>query len=155
MKIREITIRHVFVFGVLIKAFDGAVELLLGIALLFAPWLTHLIDAIIRGELAEDPADLLAHFAQQYLPTIAGQGAFLAIYVGAHGLVKLFLAAALLRNKLWAYPVAMVVFGSFAAYQLMHPSFYMYVLTALDIIVIALTWHEWRFMRRSRSGLAN
>lgn len=66
--------------------------------------------------------------------------------------MKLALVAGLLLRKLWAYPSTIVVLGLFILYQL-----YRYtqtggvgllLLTLLDGVVVALTWHEYKLMRR-------
>jgi uncharacterized membrane protein len=68
----------------------------------------------------------------------------------SHGIVKLFLVVGLLRNKLWAYPAAIVVFVLFIAYQLYRlssaPSPLLVLLTVFDVVVIGLTWHEYRIV---------
>lgn len=62
------------------------------------------------------------------------------------------LVAGLLREKLWAYPASIVVFGLFIFYQLARfrytHSVELLLLTVLDVIIILLTWHEYRFLKR-------
>jgi uncharacterized membrane protein len=74
----------------------------------------------------------------------------------SHGVVKLWLIIGLLRQKLWYYPLAAAVFGLFIVYQLYRYSFtnslWLLVLSAVDVAVIALTWHEYRYLR---SGLSS
>ena len=74
-----------------------------------------------------------------------------AIYLFGHGVIKLWIIIGLLRKKLWYYPVAMIVFGLFIVYQLYRytftHSFLLLLITALDFIVIGLTWHEYRHLR--------
>ncbi|MHB8885982.1 MAG: DUF2127 domain-containing protein [Methylovirgula sp.] len=64
--------------------------------------------------------------------------------------MKLWLIIGLLRKKLWYYPVAIVVFGLFIAYQLYRYAFshsvWLLLITVLDVVVIGLTWHEYRFL---------
>jgi len=59
-----------------------------------------------------------------------------------------------LRGKLWYYPVSLVVFSLFIVYQLYRYSYtqsiWLLFITAVDIVVIVLTWHEYRFLQRSR-----
>jgi uncharacterized membrane protein len=61
--------------------------------------------------------------------------------------------ASLFRERLWAYPAAIVVFALFIAYQMyryaLGPSISMLVLSVLDVIVIALTWLEYRRLKRT------
>jgi uncharacterized membrane protein len=81
---------------------------------------------------------------------------FYAFYLLSHGLIKIFLVAGLLRNKLWAYPAALVVMSLFILYQLYRytytQSFGLIVLSVFDIVVIALIWHEYRILRKLRHG---
>ena len=113
------------------------------------------IAAVTHGELAEDPRDLLAnvlrHSALQLSP---GSQHFIGIYLAAHGAVKLALVFGLLRTMLWMYPAAIAVFGGFVAYQLYRyaasHSPWLLAITAVDLVVIVLTWHEYRYLRGRR-----
>jgi len=66
--------------------------------------------------------------------------------------VKLGLVTGLLMRKLWAYPTTMVVLGLFILYQLYRYTqthgIALLLLTALDVVVVGLTFHEYRLMRR-------
>ena len=66
-------------------------------------------------------------------------------------MIKLWLIIGLLRDKLWYFPVSMVAFALFVAYQLYRFTFthspWLLVLSALDIAIIALTWHEYRLSK--------
>ena len=77
---------------------------------------------------------------------------FAALYLLSHGAIKLWLILGLLREKLWYYPTAMVIFGLFIAYQLYRFSFthsvFLLLITVIDLVVIALTWHENMYLRR-------
>jgi uncharacterized membrane protein len=67
---------------------------------------------------------------------------FLAIYLLAHGLVKMFAVVGLLKNKLWGYPLSLVVFTGFIVYQIyrftLSGGVGLVVLTIFDLIVIWL-----------------
>ena len=71
-----------------------------------------------------------------------GSEHFPALYFVGHGVVKISVVVALLRNKLCAYPLSMVVFGGYVVYQLyrftLTRSMELTALTVLDLIVIAL-----------------
>ena len=127
-------------------------ELFLGLALVFVGATVRLIQTLVQGELIEDPTDLVAGYVQHFLyPLLSHTHSFAAVYLLTHGLIKLFLAVGLLREKLWAYPAAIAVFVLFVIYQLYrfvfsHSSFLM-LLTIFDIAVIYLTWHEYRVVR--------
>lgn len=153
---REKIIHTVFFWGIVLKALDGALEILGGIALLFSGMLVHIALVLIQNELIEDPHDFLATYLQHTLPSFLAQsGWFASLYLFSHGIVKIVLVAGLLRNKLWAYPSAIVVFALFVAYQLylyaFSHSLFLLVLTALDLVVIWLTWHEYRYFKKHRA----
>ena len=80
---------------------------------------------------------------------------FGALYLVTHGVIKIVLVVNLLRNRLWAYPAAIVVFILFGLYQtyylLLGYSFWLLALTILDVIIIVLTWHEYRYRLRHHS----
>lgn len=150
---REQFIHKIFVWSVLLKAFDGVVEILGGVALLFPGVLTNIAMLLIQNELIEDPHDFLATYLQHTVPTFLAQsGWFAALYLVSHGLIKTVLVAGLLRDKLWAYPSAIVVFALFIVYQLYRYTFthsiFLILLTVLDLVVIGLTWHEYRYFKK-------
>lgn len=144
--------------GILIKGFDGAVELIAGLFLwivrpeTIGRW-THYVT---QAELAENPHSFIATHVLHYGETLAkGENTFAILFLLTHGLVKVGLVAALLRNKMWAYPWAMVALTLFLAYQLYElatkPTFGMAFLTVLDAIIIWLVWREWGQQTRQAS----
>lgn len=76
---------------------------------------------------------------------------FAAVYLLLHGLVKVVLVAALLRNRLWAYPWTIAFLGVFIGYQLyriaLHPTLGLSALTVFDAFIVWLTWREFRKQR--------
>ena len=76
---------------------------------------------------------------------------FTAVYLLSHGVIKLGLIIGLLRERLGSYPVATAIFGLFIVYQLFRfsltHSLWLVVITAVDVLVIGLTWHEYRYLR--------
>ena len=78
---------------------------------------------------------------------------FTTVYLLSHGVIKLWLIIGLLRAKLSYYPVAIGVFGLFIIYQLYRfsatHSLWLLLITAVDVVVIGLTWHEYQYLRRS------
>jgi uncharacterized membrane protein len=153
-------IDRVFAVGVLLKGLDGLLELIGGTLLLFnspqqiASWL----DAITREELAEDPKDFFAtrllHLTTSGTLTEAGLR-FAGAYLIVHGFAKLVLVAAVLRERLWAYPWMigfLVLFIGYQGYQIAtHPSLGLIALTLLDIALVWLTYREWRRHQAARS----
>jgi len=136
------------------KAAFAAGEVIAGIATWFISkeLILRWTVALTRGELLEDPRDLVANFLLHVAQHLSiGARTFAAIYLLAHGVVKLWLVIGLLRLRLWTYPTAIAVFLAFIAYQLYRYSFtgslLLLLITALDVVVVALTWHEWRSLR--------
>jgi uncharacterized membrane protein len=105
----------------------------------------------IRGELKEDPTDLVAnlllHTTGQVVQAKLAAGAFLIV----HGAVKLLLVAGLAANKLWSYPTAIAVFAEFTIYQIFQlwhqSSLFLGTVTLLDMIVVLLIFWEYRQVR--------
>jgi uncharacterized membrane protein len=139
--VQERRIHQVFVVSVSLKGLHALIEIAGGIALyLFSS------DAIARwlGEI-DRGGWLGRHFplSEQH---------FYAFYLLSHGLVKSVLVAGLLREKLWAYPASIAVFGLFIAYQLYRYSWTHDIgligLSIFDVFVIALAVHEYRLLRK-------
>ena len=139
---------QLFRFGMLAKAIDGVLQSAAGLALLLlAP---NTINAIVwffvRGELREDSKDLVANLLLRAGHGVVRVQIFAGILLVAHGLLKLVLVAAVARNHRWAYPTAVLVFGGFVVYQsyqiAVRPSAFLWVVTVIDVVVIALIAHE-------------
>lgn len=140
-----------FRIGVITKGIDGALEIIGGALLFFvSPAKVHNIVRILtQHELSEDPHDLVAtYLLNSTKPLSAGAQGFAAIYLLWHGIVKVALVTALLQKQRWAYPAAMLAFLLFVAYQLYRYSHThspeLLVLSVADVLVIALTWLEYK-----------
>ena len=146
---------RVFEIGIIAKGLNGLLELVGGVLLLFVTpgGIHHLAAVITQGELSEDPHDVVAHYILHTASGATG-GAVLfgAIYLLAHGAVKVVLVIALLLNKLWAYPCMIVVLLIFIGYQLyriaLDPSAGLIALTIFDAVIVVLAWREYRRQRQ-------
>lgn len=152
---REKNIRLIFVVSIFLKGVNALLEIIVGFIFLFTGAATAITWFFIQGELIEDPGDLVANSILHYLPYFSGHAQFfVSWYLLSHGIIKLFLAVALLRNKLWAYPAAIVVFALFIIYQLYRftytHSIFLIIFTVVDLAVIWLTWHEYRIMKKNK-----
>ena len=147
-------LEQAFFIGILLKALDGVLELAGGlIVLVVSPkGIDQVTRALTQHELSEDPHDFLA----THLLNVAGglsssSVRFAAAYLLSHGAVKVVLAAALLRNQLWAYPWMIAFLIAFIVYQLYRltfaPSIGLVALTVFDLFVTGLTWREYRRQR--------
>ena len=76
---------------------------------------------------------------------------FAAAYLLWHGVVKVGLVAALLLKRRWAYPAAIIAFFLFLVYQLYRythtRSPALLALSIVDVIVITLTWIEYKRLK--------
>jgi uncharacterized membrane protein len=119
--------------------------------------ISHAVAVVTQHELSEDPHDFIAsHLRRMSERFSAKVQLFAAVYLLAHGVIKVLLVWALIRAKLWAYPAAIFIFAAFGGYQIyryyVSPSFSMIALTILDAGVIALTWIEYRRLERLRNA---
>lgn len=146
---------RVFEIGIIGKGLNGLGEVVGGLLLLFTTpsRLHHLVAAVTQGELSEDPHDLIATRLLHTASGLTGHAVlFGAVYLLLHGVVKVLLVIALLQNRLWAYPWMIGVLLAFIGYQLYRISLSVSVglvgLTAFDILIVALTWREYRRQQR-------
>lgn len=153
----ERTIRIAFRISLWAKAVFAVSEIVGGVTAFFVTkqFLVHVANVVTQGELSEDPTDLVANYLRHAARHLSlGTQHFAAVYLLAHGVIKLWLVVGLLRLRLWYYPTALVVFGAFVVYQLYRfgatHSVTLLFITALDLVVIGLTWHEYRYLRRHR-----
>lgn len=157
---RDSLVTGAFDIGVVFKGIDGVLEILGGLFLLLVPLedVKRFLIWVTGKELNEDPHDFIATHLVRLAQTLSVSGYRLTIfYLLIHGFVKVFLVYMLLRRKLWAYPVAIVVFVAFGVYQIYQYSYSHSILimglTVLDAIVVVLTVWEYRILRR-REGTA-
>jgi uncharacterized membrane protein len=151
---REKALRDLFRIGLFLKAAHSLVELIGGVALYFASSASILSLArdLTRHELLEDPNDLVATFLLRTAESLSiGRKSAAVIYLLSHGTVELFLVVMVLKEKPWAYPLFMIALGWLIAYQTYQLSLQwsplLMALTALDLAVLVLTWHEYRLSR--------
>jgi uncharacterized membrane protein len=150
---------RIFQVSLLFKAAFAVVEILAGISAYFVTqqFLFKLVERLMRQELLEDKRDLIASYLLTSVDHFSlSTRNFTAVYLLSHGVIKLWLIIGLLRGKLWYYPLAIAVFGLFIVYQLyrfsLSHSLWLVLITVVDIVVIALTWQEYR--RRQFSPMA-
>lgn len=152
---QERRIHQLFQVSVLFKGAHAAIECVGGLALARTSnqWIRDFVVQATQTELTEDREDFVANHLASWAEGFSIQSQhFYAWYLLSHGAVKLGLVAGLLLRKLWAYPTTVVALGLFIIYQLYryahtHGAGLLF-LTALDVIVVGLTWHEYGLMRR-------
>lgn len=153
---RKPSILHIgFEAAILLKGLHAAFEILGGILLAFLKpeTLVNWIRLLTQNELSEDPQDLVANLlvrmGSHYSINSQHFGVF---YLVSHGILNLGIVLLLWRGKLWAYPLGIAILFLFIAYQCVRwmstHSTALIAFTAIDAIVIWLTWSEyWRLLR--------
>jgi uncharacterized membrane protein len=149
------TLDRTFRISVAIKGLDGALELIGGLVLLFVrpATLNQLARTLTEHELSQDPHDFFArHLLHSAGQLTHGTTLFAAFYLLSHGLAKVVLVVAVLREQLWAYPGMIALLLAFIAYQLyrlgaVHVTFGLSALTVFDAFVVWLTWREYQAKR--------
>lgn len=140
-----------FFVSLILKLADGVLELAGGaVLLLMTPGqIQRAVAALTHGELVEDPNDLVANLLVRYAGQLTvAMTLFGAWYFLVHGVVKVLLVAAVLRDHLWAYPWLigfLVTFIVFQSYELFaHFTWGLLLLTLFDIFIVYLTVREYR-----------
>ena len=155
----EKEIYQLFRISITIKGLISLAEVIVGTLLLIIPSVRILQIAQYAAEKAHTAGMYGSLFAQvaRELDQLTGAAVmFLAFYLLIRGLVKTFLIAQLLMNKVWAYPASLIVLGLFVLYQLyeiitLH-SILVIALTVFDLIVMYLIWHEYTIVRTHREA---
>jgi uncharacterized membrane protein len=143
--------------ALLLKGLDGAVELLAGAALaLVGPReLGELTRRVVAHHLLGSPRGALAERVTAGEAALhGGDRTFAVVYLTAHGLLKLGLVVALLREMLPAYPVAIGVLTVFIGYEAYRAartgSSALWAAAALDLAITVLVVREYRHLTAGR-----
>jgi uncharacterized membrane protein len=152
------TLDRIFEVGIILKGLDGVLETIGGLLLLAVTPATinTVVSSVTQHELSEDPHDVIASHLLGYAHGLTGRAVtFAAVYLLGHGIVKIVLVAALLRNQIWAYPWMIAFLLLFIFYQLyrlaLSPAFGLGALTIFDALIAWLTWREWRRQTADRA----
>ncbi len=155
--LREVSFR----ISIVLKGLNAALEIVGGVALVAVSpaFILRTVALLTQDELAEDPRDFIANYflyAASHL-SLSGQR-FAAAYLLSHGVIKIGLVWALLKRKLWAYPLSIIVFGAFIVYQLYRFTFThgvgLIALSVFDLLVIWLIYLEYRALQRGMAGVS-
>ena len=138
----ERNIHRIFVVSVAAKGLHALIEIAGGLAL-------YLLSSEAIADWIRPHEWAASHFKPE-------EQHFYAFYLLSHGLVKVLLVIGLLKGKAWSYPASLIVLGLFVAYQLYRYSYTqsvgLLVLTAFDVVVMALIWWEYRLVRRNQAA---
>ena len=138
-----------FLIGVFFKGLDGVLEFLGGLILLLLKHgaIAKYVVILLHPELTEDPHDVIASYLLNLVSQISQNTEFFAaIFLLAHGAIKISIVTGLYLQKLWIYPLAQYILSLFVIYQLYRFSHTFSVLliflTVIDIFIIFLIHTE-------------
>lgn len=153
--ISEKNIKILFAYSLFLKAVFSVFEIISGslVFLVTKQYLMNKIALLTAGELSQDPNDLFSHYLIKIAQTFSIDSKhFVGLYLLSHGTIKLFLIINLFRGKMWAYPVSIAVFSLFIVYEVnrfLHThSPWLLLFTFFDVVVIALTAHEYTYNKK-------
>lgn len=159
---RRTLLDRTFFVSLILKGLDGVLELVGGILLLVVTpaQISAVARLLTQHELAQDPHDLIANSLLHLTSSLnLSVTLFGAIYLLLHGVVKVILVWAVLRDHLWAYSwliAFLLVFIGYQGYQLIVAfSWGLLLLTAFDLLIVWLTWREYGVHRTRRRRLGN
>ena len=139
-----------FEIALVFKGLDGLLEVFGGALLLLISkeTLDSWLVALTQHELSEDPHDwLFTHLVTGANNLSGSSQTFAALYLLSHGVVKVVLVAAVLKDKLWAYPWMIGFLLVFIGYQLyrmaIDPTVVIALLTVFDAFIVWLTVREY------------
>lgn len=151
---------ELFEAGVFLKAFNSVWELFGAVFILFTPrtYFTQLIVSLSNSELLGDRDDIFSNYIHDQLMHLAvSTRTFVGFYLLFHGIINMFLAYNLYRNRLWAYPLSIGFVSLFLVYQIYRLSHthstLLLAITVFDFFFIILTWHEYRYQLSKHHAL--
>ncbi len=153
----ESNIHLIFQISLLLKLVHSLFEIAAGIVLAWTSSSTVLAIAnfLTRNELRQDPHDLVANLVERGAQSLAtGAKGSAVFFLLSHGFVELVLVTGIFTEKRWAYPAFILALALLIGYQtyqvLLSFSGWLFFLTLFDIIVLVLTWHEYRLLGQRR-----
>lgn len=152
-------LHETFRASITLKGIDGILEAIGGVLLWFVKpsSVTALSFVLFEHELPLDRHDFIATHVLHFSEKLANGGkVFPSIYLISHGVIKAVLVTLLWFDKLWAYPLTIAVFAIFCIYQVYRfthtHAISLALLTVFDLLIIYLTWAEYRAQRERRNS---
>lgn len=148
---------ELFEAGVLLKAINSLWETSAGLYLLSSvhPTLRNWFVFFTKEEFLGGRDEFIFRYITDHLNQLSiSTKNFVGLYLLFHGLLNMFIAYNLYKNRLWAYPVSIgftVLFLMYQVHRLVYtPSLILFCITIFDIAFIILTWHEYNYQLRKR-----
>jgi uncharacterized membrane protein len=139
-----------FRISLVLKGLNGVLELVGGLVLLLVGpgQIGAIAGSLTHRELLEDPRDFLANALVRLASRLdVSTQVFAAVYLLVHGVVKVVLVLAVLRDRLWAYPwliATLIAFIGYQGFELFRAfGWGLFLLTAFDIFIVVLTFREY------------
>ena len=155
---RKSILHQSFEVGISLKGVGALFEIAGGMVLWFVKpsQMNDIVRRLGENLLADAPHHPFAVQVLNASQRIADNGTtFASLYLLSHGVVKLALVICLLLNKMWAYPLTIVVFAAFMVYQVHRfthtHSWALIWLTVFDAVIVYLTWQEYQEQRAART----
>ena len=148
--------------GITLKGIGGVLETIGGILLWFISpaAMSQTVKLLFLQELARNPDGFFStHVLKESSKFASMDPTFASLYLLSHGVTKVALVVCLWMNKLWAYPLTILVFAGFCVYQIHRythtHAISLILLTIFDIFLIYLTWREYLEQKRYREQNEN
>jgi len=132
------------------------------LALVLLKWATvdpsGIFYKLMEHEIVEDPNDLLIKFVSPFIEHLSvGTTTFAAFYLLFWGIIDdVFLSINILRNKLWAFPVALTLIALFVPYEIYRVfhthSFILIYIIAIDIAIFWIIAKEYKKEKKRQVG---
>jgi len=146
----------IYKVGISIKGFDGVIELIAGLILVFSPQTPHYLLTRIADYFADKGTnffDFIASAVVKLDTGLTGQTTlFVIIFLLSHGLIKIVLVYCLLKKFYRIYPYALVVLILMLFAQLIPlvrdlSSIALWLITVLNVLIIYIVWAEYLDLR--------
>jgi uncharacterized membrane protein len=152
-RIRE---HKIFLISLYIKAVYGLTEAISGIVLIIlgSRHLSRIVQWAFGQELLEDPKDVLGNLFMNAASSMSVHVyMFISLYMIVHGIANAVIAYALIKRRLWFFPVAGVMLTFFIIYQLYliirAPNITMILLTMIDMTLLVFLKSEYDSLKKS------
>jgi uncharacterized membrane protein len=162
MKPSPTLLDRIFHTGITLKGIGGVLETIGGILLCFISpaSMSQTVQWLFLQEFSRDPDGFLTTHVLKESSKLANMDpTFASLYLLSHGITKVALVVCLWLNKLWAYPLTMLVFAGFCVYQIHRytrtHSIMLVLLTIFDLFLIYLTWREYLEQKQIRRQQRN
>ena len=151
---KEKYIHEIFDITLVLKGIHALIEIISAVFVYFISqqFVSNVVIWMTKEELLEDPRDLFSNYLIKFAGSFSlSSQHFVAFYLLSHGIIKMILVVELFKERLWAYPTSIAVFSMFIIYQIYRftimQSVWLIFFTILDLAVIFLTIHEYRYIK--------